>query len=53
MEITPNWTTNGIGITDEILMTSLDCGSGVAISTHEHLDKEWANAIFKLVLSSS
>jgi len=41
LNITPNYTTNGMGMTDEILdATEKYCG-GVAISTHFHLVHYW------------
>jgi MoaA/NifB/PqqE/SkfB family radical SAM enzyme len=45
MGITPNFTTNGMYITDELLeATEKYCG-GVAISCHPHLEKHWKNAV--------
>lgn len=48
--ITPNYTTNGMNITQEIIdATHTYCG-GVAISCHKHLEKYWKNAINKFRL---
>ncbi len=45
--IDPNYTTNGMHVTDEILdLTQRYCG-GVAISTHSHLYDYWSTAINK------
>jgi organic radical activating enzyme len=47
MEITPNYTTNGMHLTKEIIdATKKYCG-GVAISTHPHLEKYWMRAVVK------
>lgn len=45
MEITPNYTTNGIGLTSKILKATKKYCGGVAVSTHEHLKKHWIKAI--------
>lgn len=43
--ITPNYTTNGSGITDDIIeITRKYCG-GVAITCHEHLESDWKHAV--------
>ena len=47
--ITPNYTTNGTNLTDEILRVSKEVCGGVAISCHEHLREQWSKAIWKLV----
>lgn len=46
--ITPNYTTNGIGITTDILKATKKYCGGVAISCHPHLDKYWMNALWRL-----
>lgn len=44
--ITPSYTTNGMGLTEEILEeTDEHCG-GVAISCHPHLSAYWKNATY-------
>jgi organic radical activating enzyme len=43
--ITPNYTTNGMNVTEEILETAIKCCGGVAISTHPHLEKYWTEAL--------
>lgn len=46
--ITPNYTTNGMCLTDEIVKASkMYCG-GVAITCHKHLEKHWVNAYNEL-----
>jgi MoaA/NifB/PqqE/SkfB family radical SAM enzyme len=42
--ITPNYTTNGIGLTTEILKATKKYCGGVAVSCHEHLVFEWSYA---------
>lgn len=43
--ITPNYTTNGMHVSDELIeMTKKYCG-GVAISCHDHLESYWRKAI--------
>lgn len=47
--ITPNYTTNGMHITEDIIdATKKYCG-GVAISCHPHLTNYWKEAIFKFI----
>jgi hypothetical protein len=45
LEITPNYTTNGMGLTKEILEATNQYCKGVAISCHEHLTPIWEKAI--------
>jgi len=42
--ITPNYTTNGIGMTKEIIEATKKYCGGVAITCHNHLINEWTNA---------
>lgn len=42
--ITPNYTTNGMHLTDTIIKATKDYCGGVAISCHEHLDTYWKYA---------
>jgi len=45
MGITPNYTTNGMNLSEDIISaTKKHCG-GVAISCHSHLEKYWSKAI--------
>lgn len=47
--IMPNYTTNGMGLTDEVLnATARYCG-GVALSCHPHLEAHWRSAVPKLL----
>jgi len=48
MDITPNYTTNGIGLTSKILNATRKYCGGVAVSTHEHLKEHWTKAIHLL-----
>jgi hypothetical protein len=51
LEITPNYTTNGYGLTDEVMdATKAYCG-GVAVSCHPHLKNVWEPAAEKLISS--
>jgi len=45
MGITPNYTTNGMGLTLKILNATKKYCGGVAVSTHEHLKEHWNKAI--------
>jgi len=51
MDIVPNYTTNGMWISDSklkqkrILEATIKYCGGVAVSTHEHLEKYWTEAI--------
>lgn len=42
--IVPNYTTNGIGLTDEIIKATKKYCGGVAVTCHEHLDSTWRSA---------
>jgi sulfatase maturation enzyme AslB (radical SAM superfamily) len=46
--IIPNYTTNGMGLTEEIIDATKEYCGGVAISCHEHLGSHWRNAIQRL-----
>jgi len=46
--ITPNYTTNGIGITEEVIEATKKYSGGVAISTHPHLLEKWQEAFWLL-----
>ena len=43
--ITPNYTTNGMHITEEILNATVKYCGGVALSCHPHLSKYWKPAV--------
>lgn len=45
MGIMPNYTTNGMGLTEDVLNATYQYCGGVAISTHEHLDRVWRKAV--------
>jgi organic radical activating enzyme len=47
--ITPNYTTNGMDITDEIIQATKKYCGGVAISCHSHLAQYWRNATERLL----
>jgi sulfatase maturation enzyme AslB (radical SAM superfamily) len=49
--ITPNYTTNGMGLTPEILVATKKYCGGVAVSCHPHMDKVWRNAV-RLLLAN-
>ena len=49
IDITPNYTSNGIGLTEEILEATKKYCGGVAISCHPHLQPIWREAIEKLL----
>ncbi len=42
--IVPNYTTNGLNISAELLEITEELCGGVAVSCHEHLNAEWINA---------
>lgn len=46
--ITPNYTTNGMGLSEEVLDSTAKYCGGVAISAHPHLEEYWKPAIDKL-----
>lgn len=45
----PNYTTNGMHLTDEVIQATKDYCGGVAVSCHPHLEKTWKKAVTKLV----
>jgi hypothetical protein len=47
MGIMPNYTTNGMGLTDEVIKATWCFCGGVALSTHPHLDKIWKEGVDK------
>lgn len=49
LKILPNYTTNGLYLSKEILDTTLEVCGGVAVSCHPHLDKVWKKAVQSLV----
>jgi MoaA/NifB/PqqE/SkfB family radical SAM enzyme len=51
MNILPNYTTNGMGLTKGIIKATKTYCGGVAVSTHSHLKEVWERAVKKLVLN--
>ena len=47
--ISPNYTTNGMNITDEIIETTKKYCEGIAVSCHPHLDYWWTSAAEKFI----
>lgn len=45
LNIMPNYTTNGMHLSQEIVNASVEYCGGVAVSTHPHLEKVWREAI--------
>lgn len=45
--IVPNYTTNGMHLTDEIIDATKKYSGGVALSCHPHLDKVWKKATYR------
>lgn len=43
--ITPNYTTNGMHLTEDVLEATRKYSGGVAVSCHPHLDKVWKKAV--------
>lgn len=43
--ITPNYTTNGIGVTPQIIHATRRFCGGVAVSFHPHLEEYWSKAV--------
>jgi hypothetical protein len=48
MGIMPNYTTNGIGLTDSVIRATYSYCGGVAISTHSHLEDTWKMAVQRI-----
>ena len=48
LDIMPNYTTNGMHLSDKILYATKEYCGGVAVSTHKHL--KWGKAVEKLSL---
>ena len=44
LDIVPNYTTNGMHITQELLEATKKYSEGVAVSTHPHLESYWKSA---------
>lgn len=45
LKIIPNYTTNGMNINENIIEATKKYCGGVAVSTHEHLEKYWKKAV--------
>ena len=52
LDIMPNYTTNGMHLTDEVIQATKDYCGGVAVSCHPHLEKTWKKAVNKLVANN-
>ena len=46
--IIPNYTTNGVLVTDEVVEKTLKVCGGAAVTLHPHLEKHWRQAIHRL-----
>ena len=46
--IMPNYTTNGMHLTDKVVAPTEEYAGGVAITCHPHLEKHWRRAVDKL-----
>ena len=46
--ILPNYTTNGMHLTDEIIDATVEYAGGVAVTCHPHLEKHWQRAVKRL-----
>ena len=49
MGIVPNYPTNGLGLTKEVLEATKEYCGGVAITCHRHMEKTWKQAIVDCV----
>jgi len=47
-DIIPNYTTNGMHLSDPVLDATIEYCGGVAVSCHPHLERHWRDAIRKL-----
>jgi hypothetical protein len=50
IDIVPNYTTNGMHLSDPILQATLKYRGRVAVSCHPHLERRWREAVKKLSL---
>ncbi len=48
LSIIPNYTTNGMHLTDDVLEATKKYSGGVAVTCHTHLEKHWRRAIENL-----
>lgn len=48
LNIMPNYTTNGMHLTDELIEKTDELCGGVAVSCHPHIEKVWRKAIERL-----
>lgn len=46
LQIAPNYTTNGMHVSDEIIQATSEYCTGVALTAHKHLSKHWHRALF-------
>lgn len=49
MGIMPNYTTNGMHITNDIVRCAVETCGGVALSAHDHLERYWTSALTQYV----
>lgn len=49
LNIQPNYTTNGMYVTDDILQATVKYCGGVALSCHSHLEKYWKSSTIQYV----
>lgn len=49
LEITPNYTTNGMHMTDDVIEATKKYSGGVALTLHRHLERHWRKAIETLL----
>jgi sulfatase maturation enzyme AslB (radical SAM superfamily) len=47
--IVPNYTTNGMSLSDDIIEATKKYSGGVAVSAHDHLDKYWKSALDRFI----
>ena len=47
--IMPNYTTNGMHLTDNVLDATVKYSGGVALTCHEHLEKHWVRGVDTLL----
>jgi MoaA/NifB/PqqE/SkfB family radical SAM enzyme len=45
LQIVPNYTTNGVLVTEKIVELTKEIAGGVAVSLHPHLEKHWRKAL--------
>jgi len=53
LQIVPNFTTNGMLVTDETVSRTKELGNACAITLHEHMEPFWRRALKKFVKSGA